>query len=171
MTASGIDLRCSAIVIRHNAVLLVHRTNGGIDDWALPGGTPREGESMAACARRELLEETGLTAEPTRIAFVLEAVAPESTRRTVDIVFLATALQASEPESREAGLEPRFVPAEELNELTLRPALAGHLRGLLDHGVRRYAPYLGNMWRPAAGAEGTNGRGGTDGLWAARTGR
>lgn len=86
-------------------------------------------------------------------------------------MFPATALQASEPESREAGLEPRFVPAEELNELTLRPALAGHLRGLLDHGVRRYASYLGNMWRPAAGAEGDNGRGGTDGLWAARTGR
>jgi inorganic pyrophosphatase len=34
----GIELRCSAIVVRNRSVLLIHRTNGA-DDWVLPGGT------------------------------------------------------------------------------------------------------------------------------------
>lgn len=153
MAPDGIDLRCSAIVFRKDAVLLVHRTHDGTDDWALPGGTPREGEGMAACARRELLEETGLSASPSRIAFVLEAVPPGGSRRTLDIVFLVTGLaHGAQPHAREPGLQPHFIPADQLNELELRPPLAGHLRGLLQNGVRRYAPYLGNLWRPAGSA-------------------
>ena len=153
MSLNGIDLRCSAVVLRKQAVLLVHRTYDGKNDWALPGGTPREGESMAACARRELAEETGLAADPARVAFVLETVAPHSSRRTLDIVFLATGVAPGrEPQAREPGLEPRFVPVDQLNDLELRPPLAGYLRGLIDHRVRKYAPYLGNVWRPEASA-------------------
>jgi 8-oxo-dGTP diphosphatase len=153
MTPNGIGLRCSVIVFRKGAVLLVHRTYGSTGAWALPGGTPREGESMAACARRELLEETGMSADPARVAFVLEAVAPAASRRTLDIVFLATGLMpGAEPHAREPGLEPHFIPADQLNELELRPPVAGHLRGLLAQGARRYAPYLGNLWRPAGSA-------------------
>jgi 8-oxo-dGTP pyrophosphatase MutT (NUDIX family) len=46
-------------------VLLVHRTSDSVGTWALPGGTPHESESMAACARREVLEETGVSASPS----------------------------------------------------------------------------------------------------------
>jgi len=49
--ASGYEVRCSVIVPRQHAVLLVHRTRHGLDDWVLPGGTPGEGESRTACAR------------------------------------------------------------------------------------------------------------------------
>ena len=66
--ASGYDVRCSVIVLHKHAVLLLHRTRDGLDDWVLPGGTPREGESMTACARRELFEETGISADPSRVA-------------------------------------------------------------------------------------------------------
>jgi 8-oxo-dGTP diphosphatase len=41
-------------------VLLQHRTD--FDAWGLPGGCLEPGESILNCARRELLEETGLTA-------------------------------------------------------------------------------------------------------------
>lgn len=150
MAFNGIDLRCSAIVFRKDAVLLVHRASDGAGTWALPGGTPREGESMAACARRELFEETGVSADPSRVAFVLEAVAPGASRRTLDIVFLLTGpASGAEPQVREPGLEPHFVPADRLNELELRPPIAGYLRGLLGQGARQgTAPYLGNLWRP-----------------------
>jgi len=60
--------KCSGIVLRRDAVLLVHRPFNGPGDRTLPGGTPRRGESMAACARRELLEEAGLSADPARVA-------------------------------------------------------------------------------------------------------
>jgi 8-oxo-dGTP diphosphatase len=56
----GIVLRCSAIVVRQQAVLLIHRTYDGAEDWVLPGGTPHAGESTAACARRQAGHLRGL---------------------------------------------------------------------------------------------------------------
>ncbi|MGH3273125.1 MAG: hypothetical protein ACRDNZ_02215 [Streptosporangiaceae bacterium] len=43
--SAEIDVRCSVIVFRDDAVLLVHRTrdgtgDDGAGDWVLPGGTP-----------------------------------------------------------------------------------------------------------------------------------
>jgi len=64
-TPGGTDVRCSTIIFRDDELLLVHRVREGGADWTLPGGTPRAGESMTACARRETLEETGLMVEPT----------------------------------------------------------------------------------------------------------
>jgi len=148
----GIDLRCSAIVIRQRTVLLVHRAGGPARDWVLPGGTPRLGESMAACARREVREETGLDVNPDRIVFVLEVVGPEDAPRTVDIVFSATdSAPGRPPREHERGLVPVFVPVDDLHELDLRPPLAGHLRAMLSRRGELYAPYLANLWRPARG--------------------
>jgi 8-oxo-dGTP diphosphatase len=148
----GIELRCSAIIVRKRTVLMVRRARDGVDDWVLPGGTPRPGESMAACASREVREETGLDVSPDRVAFVLEVVGPDAGSRTVDIVFSATyPAPHRQPEIREPGLVPVFVPVDEIHELDLRPPLAGHLRALLGSRGERYAPYLANLWRPARG--------------------
>jgi 8-oxo-dGTP diphosphatase len=148
----GVELRCSAIVVRKRTVLLVHRVGNGANDWVLPGGTPRPGESMAACARREVREETGLYVDPDKVAFVLEAGGPDSGRRTVDIVFSAADPAPDQmPEQRERGLAPVFVPVDRIQELDLRPPVAGHLRAMLDRRRELYAPYLANLWRPARG--------------------
>lgn len=148
--ANGYDVRCSVIVLRRQEVLLVHRTHDGLDDWVLPGGTPCEGESLTACACRELLEETGMSANPSQVALVVESRPPGSARHTLDIVFLATEPVLGRERSREPGLEPRFVPAGQLAGMDLHPALAGHLHHFLDPGTRGYALYVGNFWRQPA---------------------
>ena len=108
---AGADVRCSAVVFRGQDVLLVRRLHDGEDDWVLPGGTPRPGESMVAWARRETLEETGLAVEPSRIAFVLETQGPRSGRHTVHLVFLAPPpAPGQEPRSLEPDLSATFVP-------------------------------------------------------------
>ena len=103
---------------------------------------------MAACARRETLEETGLSVNPARVAFVLEALGPGSALRTVDLVFLATADGPGEPGPQEPGTDARFVPLGQLAGLDVRPPLAGHLRALHARGGEPTAAYLGNLWRP-----------------------
>jgi len=145
----GLAIRCSAVVTRGTDVLLVRRTRIEASTWSLPGGTPRQSESMAACARREVLEETGLHVDPAGVAFVLEVLAPNGGMRTVDMVFLARlANPGQRPRQVEPDLEPAFMALSDIQNLDLRPPLAGHLRGMLGQRSPRYAPYLANLWRP-----------------------
>jgi len=53
------------LVDKAGAVLLQHRDEHALSDallWSIPGGQIEPGESTIEAARRELLEETGLTA-------------------------------------------------------------------------------------------------------------
>jgi len=56
--AGGVVLRDTPL---GKEVLLVHRP--AYDDWSLPKGKARRGESDEDCARREVEEETGLRCE------------------------------------------------------------------------------------------------------------
>lgn len=144
-----VNLRCSAIVFRNDSVLLLRRSRNDLTDWVLPGGTPRAGESVASCARREVAEETGLQVTVDNVALVLEASNPGESLHVIDIVFTANEVdRGARPEEREPGLMPVFYPLAEIAGLSMRPPLAGHLRGLhRRHGTG--AAYLGNLWRPS----------------------
>lgn len=143
-----VRLRCSTAIFRDKHLLLVHRTRDGLDDWVLPGGYPRAGEGMAACVRREVLEETGIRVEPNQCAFVLETIDPAGEQRRVELVFAIRTQSPTEPEQREPGLTPSYVPLDQLAGISLRPPLAGHLRRLHQRRGDVGAPYLGNLWRP-----------------------
>lgn len=57
-------LGVSAVVRRDDMVLLVQRAKAPYEGiWAFPGGAVEFGESLAAAAAREVLEETGLIVE------------------------------------------------------------------------------------------------------------
>ncbi|WP_284581661.1 NUDIX domain-containing protein [Streptomyces sp. 2P-4] len=64
--ANSLVPAASAVVVDDaGRVLLQRRTDNGM--WALPGGVMELGESIAQCAVRETLEETGITVEITGI--------------------------------------------------------------------------------------------------------
>lgn len=149
-TPETIDLRCSVVAFRGRSVLLLHRTAPELDDWVLPGTAPRPGEGSPACARRALREQTGLRAAPSRVAFVLEDSDPHGGGRTLELVF-AVHEQIGEQRLMQIqhDLVPEFVAFSQLRELTILPALAGHLAGFHYDGARRYAPYLDGPWSAA----------------------
>lgn len=70
-------------------VLLIRRKSepfaGG---WALPGGFVDEGETLAAAARRELKEETGLAADELEQLFAAGDPGRDPRGWTVSVVFL-----------------------------------------------------------------------------------
>lgn len=138
-------MRCAVAVMRPGEILLLHRTDR--DDWVLPGGNPRSSESMVACARREVREETGLIVDPDRCAFVLEVTAPERHRRLVELVFAARVTQRGELVAERPTSVPVWVPIDDLPGIKLRPPINGYLPALAA-GNRDTAPYLGNLWRP-----------------------
>lgn len=152
---SLVDLRCSTVILRDASVLLLHRTDvpasPGAEDWVLPGGRPRPGEGMAACVRREAAEEVGLDVVVGHCLFVLDvAAAPPDAWRSVELVFAGEVPRDAVPQSREAHRRPEFVPLSRIAQLRIRPPIAGHLRALARRGHLVGAPYLGNLWRPAA---------------------
>ncbi|CAL9457519.1 hypothetical protein SUDANB120_02569 [Streptomyces sp. enrichment culture] len=64
--ANSLVPAASAVVVDGaGRVLLQRRADNGM--WALPGGVMELGESLAQCAARETLEETGISVEITGI--------------------------------------------------------------------------------------------------------
>ncbi len=140
-----VNVRCSTILFRDATLLLLRRERAGGVDWVLPGGTPRRGESVASCARREVAEETGLSVTIERVAFVVEASNPTDEFHLLDLVFTGKEHdRRAVPRALEPDSMPIFYPLDELQVLALRPPVAGHLRALHQSGGRGTGAYLGN---------------------------
>ncbi len=117
-------------------VLVTHRPR--YDDWSLPKGKRDVGETDEACARREVLEETGLT-----VVMHSELPPAEYTdhrgRPKIVRYWLMTLDPAVHPE---IGGTPDFAPNEEVDEVRwLSPEQAmsildyAHDRDLVVHAM------------------------------------
>ena len=67
-----VRIRACGIVLFKNQILMVRHIHDNRDYWTLPGGGVESGESVFAAAKREVLEETGIVAEPIRQLFLHE---------------------------------------------------------------------------------------------------
>ena len=68
-------IRAAGLILERGYILLVrHRTPGTERDWWIPpgGGLQPEDAGVLDTARREVFEETGLTATVSRVAYVNE---------------------------------------------------------------------------------------------------
>jgi 8-oxo-dGTP diphosphatase len=80
------------LVVREARVLLGQRLGAhGAGHWAAPGGHLEFGESIEACARREVLEEAGLPIDSLRIGPVTNDVFQAEGRHYLTVLVLATA--------------------------------------------------------------------------------
>lgn len=81
-------------------VLLIRRRDNA--RWDLPGGGVNVGEETEAAARRELREETGLSAGPLRLLGVFRDEAHRHTYPDGNVVAWVTVLYRGEPGAGEA---------------------------------------------------------------------
>ena len=70
-------ISAAALIVQRKRLLLVnHRKSGHYDFWVPPGGKLQGGESIFDCARRETMEETGLSVALDRIIYIVEYAEP-----------------------------------------------------------------------------------------------
>ena len=67
-------LGASACVWKEGKVLLVQRAKPPLGLWSLPGGHVEFGETALAAAERELMEESGVTADLTTFVGLYEII-------------------------------------------------------------------------------------------------
>ncbi|MCP4328736.1 MAG: NUDIX hydrolase [Alphaproteobacteria bacterium] len=68
------------VVWRAGEVLLVRRAKAPRQgQWGLPGGAQKLGETVFEAARREVLEETGIDADPISIVDVVDSITRDDT--------------------------------------------------------------------------------------------
>lgn len=84
-------------------ILLIQRKHDPYaGHWALPGGFVDMDERLEPAARRELLEETGITAGELNLLGVFDAVDRDPRERTISIIYWGWAPDgAAEPRGRD----------------------------------------------------------------------
>jgi ADP-ribose pyrophosphatase YjhB (NUDIX family) len=125
---SGMDfgVRVGAVVERAGALLLVRHHKPGRDPyWVLPGGRLEPGETIPECARREVAEETGLSARFAGVLYVGEFL--REGRHTVDVTARMT--PENDAEAR-LGSDPEVAPGSEPTLREVRWVDVGELRGI-----------------------------------------
>jgi 8-oxo-dGTP pyrophosphatase MutT (NUDIX family) len=131
------NIRTRTIVLHRGCVLVIPA--GSVPEasevWRLPGGGLEPHESLAECARREVLEETGISVRVGRIAFLLEWVVPRFALTPepdpdcrghgygLEVFHYATPEEpVPDPRPEEPGAPPpRWVPLTEVPALPLWP--------------------------------------------------
>ncbi len=106
-----------AVVRRHGRILLVQRAKPPMPGrWGFIGGVQELGETIFAAAARELLEETGVVAEPVDTLTALDAIYPDESGRVKTHFTLVAVLaewRSGEPQRDADALDLGWFTLEE----------------------------------------------------------
>lgn len=111
------------VVLKPRQVLLVRRAKPpNIGTWTLPGGAQELNETAEQAARRELLEETGLTVGPLHLAAVVDNIRHDATGRVhfhYTIIDFAAAWEVGDPIAGSDVSDVAWADLDHLNEYKL----------------------------------------------------
>ena len=111
------------VLLRPGAVLLVRRSKPpAAGQWSIPGGAQEIGETAKAAARRELLEETGLSVGPLTLVANVDSIHPDAHGRIrfhYTILDFAGRWQGGMPVAGSDVSEAAFFPFDAMDGLGL----------------------------------------------------
>ena len=103
----------SVAIVRDGKVLLIKRAYAPYQHlWTLPGGRIEPGERTIDAGLRELMEETGVTAEILGLVDVVDGLFPAEGRHYVLIDYAARWTEG-EPRPGDDAVEAVFLPLDE----------------------------------------------------------
>jgi 8-oxo-dGTP diphosphatase len=107
-------------------VLLVQRSKAPVGLWSLPGGQVEWGETAVVAAQRELLEETGITADLTAFIGLYEIIRQDPSFHYA-IACYGGFWTAGEAHAASDALAARWLAPSELDSLDFAP----HIRAAI----------------------------------------
>ncbi len=119
----------------HGRLLLQRRRDTG--QWAIPMGKQELGETVAQCAVRETLEETGVTVEVTGLLGIysdpghIVAYSDGEVRQEYEVILTGRPVSGQPAANNEAADVAWFTPAE-LSDLDIHPTQWRQLHDWLD---------------------------------------
>ena len=142
-----------AVVIEDGKLLAIRKRDGEHTFYALPGGTQKHGETLAEALVREVLEETGASAEVGRLLHVRDYVGAhhefadrQGDLHRIEFWFECRLLTPpgsqplAHPDKRQIGLE--WLELDSVEDYPLYPRVLVHVLA----GADRAAPvYLGDV--------------------------
>jgi 8-oxo-dGTP diphosphatase len=136
MNTIGVGI--GVIIQKGDFILMGKRKNShGAGTWSIPGGHLEFGESFEACARREVLEETGLHIGKVRQGPTTNNIFSQENKQSVSIFMVAEYItgvpELLEPEKCEgwewftwdALPQPLFLPMQNLIDQFLAQQIEG----------------------------------------------
>jgi 8-oxo-dGTP diphosphatase len=101
------------VCLRGDEVLLIRRGRPPrAGQWSLPGGRIEPGERAIEAGLRELMEETGVSAEILGLIDVVDGLFPADHRHYV-LIDYAARWTAGEPRAGDDAVEALFLPLDE----------------------------------------------------------
>lgn len=113
-------LGASACVWKDGKVLLVQRAKPPLGLWSLPGGQVEFGETALAAAERELLEESGVTADLTAFIGLYEIIL-EKPAFHYAIACYGGMWRSGEARAASDALDARWLAPSEFDSLDFTP--------------------------------------------------
>jgi 8-oxo-dGTP diphosphatase len=130
-------LAVSAAIYRDGRILVVRRARDpGRDLFSLPGGVVEAGETLAQAVAREVLEETGVTVEPIRLAGHREVIVRDTegrVERHFVILSFACRWRTGEAGPSDEVAEARWVKPDEIADLKTTSGLADIIAAAIVH--------------------------------------
>ncbi len=107
------------VVLKGDEVLLIRRGRPPKQgEWSIPGGRQEFGETVRETARREVLEETGITCVDPRLVDVVDLIRPDGQGHWTLVDFAADWV-SGEPVAGDDAAEAKWVPLTEVGNLGL----------------------------------------------------
>ena len=113
-------LGASACVWKDGKVLLVQRAKPPLGLWSLPGGRVEFGETAVVAAKRELLEESGVTADLTAFIGLYEVILDKPAYHYA-IACYGGVWRSGEARASSDALEARWLAPAGLDSLDFAP--------------------------------------------------
>lgn len=116
-----------AVIIQNGRALIVRRNTEPLKgEWSVPGGVLELGEKLRDGVRREALEETGLSVEPSEVLEVFDSIFSDEQGRTqyhyVLIDYLCSVLEGEAVAGSDVS-EVKWATEDELPDLGLRESI------------------------------------------------